>query len=534
MTTRRSLIRYGAAFATAAALPMPAIAQGAGRNVLRVVPQANLTVLDPIWTTAYVTRNSAFMVWDTLFGLDSQFRPQPQMAEGCTLSADQRIYAMTLREGLKFHDLSPVRSADCIASIKRWAARDAIGQKLSTLVEDYRVLDDRRFEIRLKEPFALTLFALAKPSSNVCFIMPERIASTDPNAQIKPDEVIGSGPFRFKRDEWNPGALAVWTKNADYQLRQEPANWVSGGKRANFDRIEWHIIPDAATAAGALQSGEVDWWEVPLADMFPLLRRDRNIVLEQMNPLGEIGILRFNQLFKPFDNPAIRRAVASVMNQADYMQAVVGDDPKLWKPSGFFTPGTPMASEIVPDALKSPSEIETGKKALATAGYNGEKVVLIAATDIPITHAQSQVTEQLLRQLGMNLDYVATDWGTVVQRRASREPPERGGWSLFHTWFAGFDQADPSAQLPIRGNGTGPGSWFGWPTSPQLEELRDAWFTAPDVEAQRKICDEMQVVALRDLPYVPTGQFFIPFAFRRNITGILKGPLPLFWNVSRT
>lgn len=534
MTTRRSLVRGSAALAAFGALPAPAIAQGASRNVLRVVPHANLTVLDPIWTTAYITRNGSFMVWDTLFGLDSQFRPQPQMAEGHALSSDQRTYTITLRQGLKFHDGTPVLSRDCIASIKRWAVRDAIGQKLATVIDEYRALDDRRFEIRLRQPFALTLFALGKPASNVCFIMPERIANTDPNTQIKPEEVIGSGPFRFARDEWNPGALAVWTRNADYQPRQEAADWVSGGKRANFERIEWRIIPDAATAAAALQAGEVDWWETPLADLFPLLRRDRNITLEQFNPLGEIGILRFNQLHKPFDNPAVRRALASAMNQADYMQAVVGDDPKLWTNAGFFTPGTPMATEKGLEALKGPRDIEAAKRALAAAGYNNEKVVLIAATDIPITHAQSQVTAQLLRQLGVNLDYVATDWGTVVQRRASREPIDRGGWSLFHTWWAGFDHANPAAHLSIRGNGTGPGSWFGWPTSPRLEELRDAWFVSPSVEAQQKICEEMQAVALVDLPYVPTGQFFIPFVFRRNVTGILKGPMPLFWNVAKT
>ena len=534
MTTRRSLIQSAVALAGSAALHTPAIAQDAGRSVLRVVPQANLTVIDPIWTTAYVTRNASFMVWDTLFGLDSQFRPQPQMAEGHTLSSDQRVYTITLRDGLKFHDQTPVRSTDCIASIKRWSARDAIGQKLATLVEEYRTLNDHRFEIRLKQPFALTLFALGKPASNVCFIMPERIASTDPNTQIKADEVIGSGPFRFKRDEWNPGALAVWSRNPDYRPRQEAADWVSGGKRANFDRIEWRIIPDTGTASAALQSGEIDWWETPLPDLLPLLRRDHNIVLEQMNPLGDIGILRFNHLHKPFDNPALRRALALAMNQADYMKALVGDDPELWTYAGFFTPRTPMATEAGLDELKAPPGLEVAKRALSAAGYNGEKVVLIAATDIPIVNAQSQVTAQLLRQLGMNLDYVATDWGTVVQRRASREPVERGGWSLFHTWWAGFDHADPAGHLSIRGNGTGPGSWFGWPTSPRLEELRDAWFAASSVEAQQKICEEMQTVALHDLPYVPTGQFFIPFAFRRNVTGILKGPLPLFWNVTKT
>jgi peptide/nickel transport system substrate-binding protein len=534
MPTRRSILASGAALAAASALPRPALAQGAARSVLRVIPHANLTAIDPIWTTAYVTRNASFMVWDTLFGLDSRFQPQPQMAEGHTLSDDRRVHTITLREGLKFHDGTKVRSADCIASIRRWAARDAIGQKLDTLVDEYRVLDDRRFELRLRRPFALTLFALGKPSSNVCFIMPERVAQTDPNTQIRPEDVIGSGPFRFQRDEWNPGALAVWTRNPDYLPRPEPADWVAGGKRVNFERVEWRIIPDAATAAGALQAGEVDWWEMPLPDLFAVLRRDRNIVLEQMNPLGENGMLRFNHLHPPFNNPAIRRALAMAMNQADYMQAIVGNDPALWRHAGFFTPGTPMASEKGLEALTGPRDLEAAKRALAAAGYTNERVVLLAATDIPINNAQSQVTGQLLRRLGMNLDYVATDWGTVVARRASREPVERGGWSLHHTWWAGFDHANPAGHLGLRGNGTGPGSWFGWPTIPRLEALRDAWFEAPTEAEQKRICEEMQLVAFEELPYVPTGQFFIPFAFRRTVTGILQGPLPLFWNVART
>ena len=257
--------------------------------MLRFVPQANLTVLDPIITTAAVTINHGWMVWDTLFGVNAAQQAKPQMAEGYTVSDDGRTYLIKLREGLKWHDGEPVRAQDCAASLARWAVRDTFGQTVAKAVDTWGVADDRTVKITLKRPFPLLIDAIAVQNS---FMMPERLAKTDPFKAIT--EVIGSGPFRFLKDEFVAGSSAAWEKFDGYVPRQEPAEWTSGGKVAHFQRIEWKIIPDAATASAALQNGEVDWYEQAQADLVPLLRRNADIVIAPSNPQGYIGGMRFN------------------------------------------------------------------------------------------------------------------------------------------------------------------------------------------------------------------------------------------------
>ena len=530
MHRRDFLTASAAAAALPAALAQPAVAQPAAGRVLKFIPQSDVAVVDPIVTTAYVTRNHAYLVYDTLFGLDADFKPQPQMAEGHAVEDGGRRVTVTLRPGLKFHDGEPVRARDAVASIKRWAQRDAMGQALMAATDELAAEDDRRFVFRLKRPFPLLLDALAKPSSPCCFIMPERIAATDAATPIR--DIVGSGPFRWVANERVPGSRVVYARNTDYVPREGgSAQWTSGPKRVNFDRIEWNVIPDASTAAAALQSGEADWWEQPSADLLPLLGRNRNVVVEQYDPTGLLGLLRFNHLHPPFNNPGIRRALLGAVQQSDYMSAVIGTDNSLWRDKvGFFPPGTPMASEVGLEALASPRDMDKVKRDLAAAGYKNEKVVVIAASDFPSLNALAQVGRDMLERAGMNVEYVSTDWGSVVQRRASREAPERGGWSAFFTFFAGLDFFTPASHLALRGNGTS--AWFGWPTLPKLEELRTAWLEAPDTAAQQKIAADIQAQAFQDVPYLPVGQYFQPWAYRRGISGVLKG-LPLFWNVQR-
>jgi len=337
--------------------------------------------------------------------------------------------------------------------------------------------------------------------------------------------------MRFKRDEWVPGSKAVFERFPDYQPRQEAADWLAGGKRINFDRIEWNIIPDPATAAAALQNGEVDWWEAPTADLLPLLRRNRNITVDIPNPTGLVGWGRFNHLHPPFDNPGIRRALMGAINQADYMTAVTGTDRSLWRENvGFFPPETPFASDAGLEVLKGPRDYDKVKREIAAAGYKGEKVVLLAATDLANVHALGQVGHDMLQKCGLNVDYVATDWGTVVARRASREPPEKGGWSIFFTFWTGLDVIDPGVNQPIRGNGTS--GWWGWAKSERLEALRSRWFDAPDLAAQQAITREMQAVAFEEAPTLPCGQYFPTTAFRRSLSDVPKG-LPLFWGLKK-
>lgn len=524
---RRDLLLGAAAATAAAGLARPAIAQGAAR-VFRMVPHANPGSLDPIWTTAYVTRNFGYLVWDTLYGTDSEFKVQPQMAEGHTVEDDGRRYVIRLREGLKFHDGEPVRAADCIASIERWSKRDSMGQWLAEVTDAMRALDDRRFEIRLKRPFSLLIPALGKPSSNVPVIMPERIAKTDPYKQV--EEFVGSGPFRFNRDEWRPGDILSFARNEAYVPRPSGTpSLTAGPKVVHFDRLEWRIIPDPATASAALQAGEIDWLEQPSPDLMTLLRRNRNITVTTQDPVGLAGIVRFNHLIPPFDRAEMRRAILPAVNQADYMIAVNGTDPEgIRTGTGFFASVSPFATTEGVEVMKG--DIEAGKAALKAAGYNGERVVIIAATDLNAPRAISEVTGDLFRRLGINVDYQAMDWGTVVQRRNSKEPLDKGGYNIICTAFGGYDFIDPAGHLPLRGNGER--AWVGWPTMPRMEELRNAWFEAPDLAAQQAITREMQRLAFQQVPYLPVGEYIQFTAHRSSVQGMLKG-IPVLWNIRK-
>ena len=528
---RRDLLRASAAAGAAAALPRASFAQPAQNRVLKMVPQANLTSLDPIWTTANITRNHGHMIYDSLYGLDAQFRPQPQMAEGHVVEDEGKLITITLRPGLKFHDGEPVRAQDAVPSITRWMRRNPFGQKLATVVDALEVVDDRRLRFRLKRPFPLLFKALAQVSNSPAFIMPERLAKTDPFQQVR--EAIGSGPFKFKADEFNSGSLVVYERFADYvPLPNGTPSLTAGPKVAHFDRVEWHIIVDASTAAAALQTGEIDWYEQPPPEIQQLLRRNRGISIEAIDPLPLTGILRFNHLQAPFNDKKMRQAILPALNQEDFMQAVVGTDPSTYFTNvGLFTPGTPLANDAGLDALKGPRSLDRAKALMREAGYTNQPMRLIGPTDILAPAALTQVAADLVRRLGFNADIVLTDWGTVVQRRTSREPVDKGGWSMLLTAFSSFDFADPAAHFPMRGNGAQ--AWVGWPTVPRLEELRDAWFDAPDLATEQRLAREMQTVAMDELPYVPCGSYLSLTAIKKNLTGRVPG-LALFWNLRRT
>ena len=534
MMERRTFLKAGAAAGVgvaSGAFSTPALSQGAAARTLRFVPQANLANFDPIWGTQYVVRNAAVLVWDTLYGFDDKLQPQRQMVEAEEVSQDGLTWTFRLREGLRFHDGEPVRARDCVASITRWMPRDPMGQQLRALQEELVAVDDRTFRWRLKQPFPKMAMALGKNATPMCFIMPERIARTDSFTQI--NEYVGSGPMRFVRGEWVPGARAVFQRFDGYVPRNEPASWLAGGKRMMVERVEWHVMPDPATASAALQNGEVDWWENPLSDLVPVLRRNRNIQVDIADPLGNIGSFRMNHLHPPFNNLKVRQAVLMALSQEDYMRAIVGDDNNLWRSlPGFFTPGTPLYTEEGGDVLKGPRRMDAARALLRESGYNNEPVICLVAQDQPITKAQGDVTADLLKRLGMNVDFVATDWGTVGQRRAMRNPPNQGGWSMFHTWHAGADAINPASYNAVRANGDG--AWFGWPNIPAVEAEVPNWYAAPNLEAERQVIGRLNRAAVENVVYAPTGFFLSYQAWRRNISGVVKGPIPFVWGVSKS
>jgi peptide/nickel transport system substrate-binding protein len=501
-----------------------------GPTILRFIPQADLRSIDPIWTTAYVTRNFGYLVFDTLFSLDKNFKPQPQMVDRWTASDDKLTYNFILRDGLKWHDGQPVRAADCVASLERWGKRDTLGQKLMEAVGRMQAVDNKTITISLKSPFPLILDALGKLSSNVPFMMPERLAKTDAYQQIP--EAIGSGPFKFVKEEWEPGHKAVFVKNPDYVPREEAPSFAAGGKVAKVDRVEWLYIPDTSTAAAALNAGEADWYEQPPADLVPVFAANKDIVVATVYPLGNHGILRFNHIQPPFNNVKLRQAVLNLVNQKDYMGAAAGD-PKYWKTcAALFGCSTPFETNAGADALLKGPDLAKAKELIREAGYNGERIVLLSATDQPIVHGQALVTLDALRKAGLNVELQANDWGTLITRRTSKEPVDRNGWSIFHTWTSAPDFFSPAVNIPVRGSGEK--AWFGWPTDDKIEALIDAWFKAPDLAAQKQLAADIQVEAYtNNVPYVPTGQFVAPTAYRKSLEGIIIAPVVFLWNVEK-
>jgi peptide/nickel transport system substrate-binding protein len=531
---RRTLLKTFAgagALAATGRLSTPALSQGAAAKTLKFVPQANLANFDPIWGTQYVVRNASAMVWDTLYGIDNKLQPHRQMVESEETSSDGLTWTFKLRPGLKFHDGEPVLAKDVVASLTRWSARDPMGLMLKAIQQELVAVDDRTFKWVLKKPFPKMMLALGKNNTPMAFIMPERIAKTDPFKQI--EEYVGSGPMKFVKNEWVPGAKAVFERFADYAPRQEPASWLAGGKKMLVDRIEWIIMPDPATASAALQNGEVDWWENPISDLVPVLKKNRNVAIDIADPLGNVGTFRMNHLHPPFNDVRARRAVLMALDQEEYMRALVGDDNSLWKPlPGYFTPGTDLYNEEGGEILKGKRDIAGAKKLLAESGYTNQPVTCVVAQDQPITKAQGDVTAELLKRIGMNVDFIATDWGTTGQRRAQKSPPGQGGWAMFHSWHAGADCINPAVYAAIRANGDG--AWFGWPNVPEVEKEVTNWFEAKSLDEEKTVMKRLNKAALENVVFAPTGFFLGYQAWRKNVSGIVQGPLPFFWGVGKT
>lgn len=503
--------------AAAAALASPAIVRAEPERTLRFIPHADLASLDPMWTTADIARNHGNMVYDQLYGFDAAFVPHPQMLAGHTIEDDGTTWLLTLRDGLTFHDNTPVLARDCAASIKRWGVRDAYGSALLARVNEIAAPSDKVIRLRLKKPFTLLPEALAQPN---CVIMPERVAQTDPNTQIT--DPTGSGPFRFVADERLSGSRSVYARFDRYVPRSDgEVSFLAGPRIVHIDRAVWTYQPDFATSAAALNNGEFDWWENPPIDLIGMLRKNPALAVEVKNKMGSIGCIRFNHLFPPFNNVAIRRLVLACVNQETFMQAVAGAEPELYNVNvGLFTPGMPMATTAGVEALVARTDFDAVKRELYAAGYNGEKIVLMGPTTVFSTHAEAQVTDDLLRRMGFNVDYQALEWGTVVQRRASKEPPERGGWHIFITNLTSLNNVFMPAQIAIR---SGPNAWFGWPDAPKLEALREDWLNAATPAEQKRLAAEIQLQFFREVTYVPLGQFYQPAAYSKRLADIQPG-----------
>ncbi|BAR58196.1 putative N-ethylammeline chlorohydrolase [Bradyrhizobium diazoefficiens] len=437
------------------ALSLPGIVRAESQSTLRFIPVIDLAFVDPIYSTAQVSRNHGFMVYDTLYGMSSSLQVSPQMLSGHTISGDGLQWDLTLRDGLFWHDGERVLARDCVASIRRWAARDGFGGELMEATAELSATDDRTIRFRLKRPFPLLPQALGKAAINACFMMPERLASQDP---FKPlTEVIGSGPFRYLADERVQGARNAYAKFERYQPRTDgKPDWTAGPKIVHYDRVVWTTTPDAGTGVAALQTGEQDWQETTPHDLLPIIKAAGDIDTRILDPRGYACMLRLNHLQPPFDNPAVRRALLGAIDQSAFMTAVAGTDPAFQvSPIGYFAPGTPMASEVGLDVFRGPRDYAKVKADLKAAGYNGEKIVLLVPTNSLAQKPLGEIAVDSLRKAGMNVEYAGLDFAERQSRRLVREREDGG---LAQPVAGGLRARRAAAHLPrdpgggVRGN----------------------------------------------------------------------------------
>jgi len=498
-------------------------------KVLRIVPHSNLSILDPIWTTAYMARNHGYMVYDTLFGTDEKNRIQPQMVEKWTESTDHRLWTFTLRSGLAFHDGQPVTGADVVASLERWGKRDAMGQKLMTFVERMDAPAPNQFRIFLREACGFVLEALGKPSSNVPFIMPKRVADTPADKQI--DDATGSGPYIFVKEDFKPGDKAVYRKNEKYVPRKEAPSGTAGGKRVYVDRVEWNLaLRDAQSQVNALVRGEIDILEQPAFESYASLKADKNIQVVNSNPLGFQYMGRFNHLHPPFNNPKVRQAALAAFAQEPFLRAQVGVKELYRSCASMFTCGTPYGSAKGSE-VQSKSNLRKAQELLKASGYDGTPVVLMKPTDLAAIGKLPDVAAQLLRQAGFKVDLQAMDWNTLVGRRAKKDPPQQGGWNMFFTAWVAPDIWNPITNPAIGAQGEK--SWFGWPSDPAIEKLRDEFARATDEAKKKALAERIQARAFEIATHAPLGEYANPLAARRNVTGFVTGPGNLYWNIRK-
>ena len=514
-------------------LALPAATRSAPprAKTITAVMYSDLRTLDPIFTGAYLTRDHGYMVYDTLLATDANFNVRPQMADW-KISDDRLTYTFTLRDGLKWHDGTPVTAEDCVASLKRWSRNDTMGQKLMDFTASLEATDAKTITLKLKEPYALVLESIGKPSSVVPFMMPRRLAETPPDRQIP--EQIGSGPFKFVKSEFQPGVKAVYEKNRDYVPRQEPPSGTAGGKVVKVDRVEWISMPDAQTAVNALQAGDIDFLENVPFELVKTLAANRELKVDTLDKLGFQSLARLNFLHPPFDNVKIRRAALLALNQKDVLDALVGDPKRYQLCGAVFGCGTPLATDVGSESLLKGNGMAQAKKLLAESGYDGTPVVMLAPVDNLEYRAQPIVAAQLLREAGFKVDVQAMDFQTVISRRTSQKPPKEGGWNMLFANFIVADVLNPASNELVNARGTR-GAWWGWPEDAKVEAMRDAFVRSASPEEQKKIAADIQREVYDQVLYIPLGQWRRVAAWRKSLSGVLEGPAtPVFWNIDKS
>jgi peptide/nickel transport system substrate-binding protein len=494
-------------------------------KVLRVVPENDIVLLDPVFGTAGISTIAGLMIYETLFTWDSKLEPQPEMVSRWSVSPDGLLWRFTLRDGQRFHDGAPVTTTDVIASLQRWMQFDLGGARLAAAMAAMQPVDAATFEMRLTRPFPAMLPTLAAAPARFPAIMR---AQDIPAARQPVTTAIGSGPFRYVAAERVSGAQIVYERNPDYVPRQEPPDGMAGGRVVKVDRVVWKIIPDAATVAAALENGEVDFVETPSLDLLPTLSRNSQITIRKLSPLSNQTMLRANNLQPPFNDVRARQALNYVVDQGDEMAAGFGDEANWRRCNSFFLCGSPNGTEAGAEGFHQ--DFAKARELLAAAGYHGEKLVFIASHD-NANGVMSEVAADAMRRAGMNIDMVWTDWASVVGRALKQGPVSEGGWNLRITGTPGALTANPQTNAGVDMSCTRK-NFSGWPCDEEAEQLR-AQFADADAAARPAILEKLHRRLAEVAPYRVLGQSDSPSAWRSNVTGVLPSPWVVYWNIDK-
>ncbi|HAU57661.1 MAG TPA: peptide ABC transporter substrate-binding protein [Comamonadaceae bacterium] len=526
MSTTTALRRSATAAFGALAIAFSATMHA--ETVLRTVPSSDLKVLDPIWTTAIITRNHGYMIYDTLFGTDNKGVVRPQMVDKFSANKDNTLWSFTLRPGLKFSDGTPVTSEDVIASLNRWGKRDVLGQKMYAAMESISEQGPNGFQIKFRQPFGLVLDALGKSGPLVPFIMPKRIASTPADKQI--DDMTGSGPFTLAMKDFRPGDRVVYRKNPAYLPRKEPASGLAGGKVVKVDSVEWVLLRDPQTQANALLNGEVDLLEVVPSSRYPELRTSPKVELLDIVPAGTYTAI-YNHKVPPFNNPKVVRAALLAINQEAMLRAQVTYR-DFYKPcASIFLCGSPYASAASGFFTGKP-QLEEARRLLKEAGYDGKPVVVMVPSDVISLNRLPVVYAELLKQAGFNVDAQTMDWASLITRRTRKDLPENGGWNVFITYWGGTDASNPVTYTPLTGNGDS--GYFGWPSNPEIESLKIQFIESADVKQRKEIAAQIERLAFETGVIGPVGEVKGPVVVRRgSVSGLLPAPTVVYWNIEK-
>ncbi|RWQ17660.1 ABC transporter substrate-binding protein [Mesorhizobium sp.] len=530
--SRRDLVKVGLAAGTALSIPSVLRAQTAssGARPVHMVVTGDLRVFDPISTTSTGTQIHGFAIYDTLFAPDSKFMPQPQMVGKWSVSDDKKTHTFELRDGLGWHDGTPVTAADCVASIRRWAEVAPGGRLIMARASDISKKDDKTFTIALNEPLGPLINLLTDVAAPNLFIMREKDADRPASEPVTTK--IGSGPFKFNEALARPGASYTYDPNENYVPRKEPFDGLAGGKIVKVDRVIWDVIADPQTAVAALQAGEIDFHIAPPVDLYPLIESDPNLQLEVLDKMGRDLILRMNFLQPPFDNIKARQAMLHLIDQEALMRAAYGNPKYISPVTSIFGQDTPLSNDENTAWYKKGGDSEKARQLFEEAGYAGEKVVFLQPTDWAEVSNASQFLAATLRKIGVNAELAPMNWAELTTRRANKGLVENGGWNVFITDDSEYSLANPLTNSLLAANGDK--AWYGWPKNDEYEELRAKLADVATLDERKALAGKMQGIWWDFVGDLRLGRITGPAARRKSLTGLIAMPeiVPM-WNMQK-